>query len=232
MRARARVVALAAGAVVGGAAASCDLNLTPYTDPIDASAFLGNGTDDGGAESGAESGAPSDAGPTNDGGPAGDGGGKKRVFVTSTVTAGNTGGLVGADTICQKRADAVHLGGTWVAFLSGKNAVASSRVLGNGPWYLVDNTTRVFASHAALTASSIPEAALDHDETGAVVTSARDLVWTGTSTAGAQAENCADFSATFGGLGVSGLASSRAQDWIQSELTHCSTALHLYCFEQ
>jgi hypothetical protein len=223
------VVALAAGAAVLGAAASCNLNLTPYTDPTDAAALLGDGLPDGGGDV-LEAGAPDDAG-TKDGAPATDAGGKKRVFVTSTVTGGDTGGLVGADSLCQKRADAVHLGSRWVAFVSGKNANAPDRILGDGPWYLVDNVTRVFASHAALLKSS-PEAAIDHDETGAVVTSARDLVWTGTSTMGTMSENCGDFTTILGAIGVAGLASSRASDWIQSEIADCSTGLHLYCFEQ
>jgi hypothetical protein len=223
------VVALAAGAAVAGAAPACNLNLTPPDDSIDASALIGTGLTDGGDQP--ESGAPTDAAPPKDGAPAGEGGAKKRVFLTSTTTTGSIGGLLGADSFCQKRADAVHLGGTWVAFVSGANAAAPSRLLASGPWYLVDNVTRVFASHDVILKSS-PEAAIDHDETGAIVTSAQDLAWTGTSLTGATSENCAEFSSFIGVTGVTGLASARASEWIQSGIQDCATPAHLYCFEQ
>lgn len=41
-----------------------------------------------------------------------------RVFVTSTSYTGNLGGLTGADTKCQERANAANLGGEWKAWLS------------------------------------------------------------------------------------------------------------------
>jgi len=71
----------------------------------------------------------------------------KRVFVTSTDPQGNTfGGVTGGDPICQSRATAAGLGGTWKAILSGivEAEWAINRVGYNwSELRLVDNTTVV-----------------------------------------------------------------------------------------
>ncbi|MBI2233540.1 MAG: hypothetical protein HYU57_00745 [Micavibrio aeruginosavorus] len=57
-------------------------------------------------------------------GPDGPGGGfvtGKCVFVTSTFYQGNLGGVAGADALCQGRATAAGLGGTYKAWLSSSN---------------------------------------------------------------------------------------------------------------
>ena len=52
----------------------------------------------------------------------------KRMFVTSTFHSGPIGGLAVADSICQTRADAVPLGGTWKAWLSTSTVNAVDRI--------------------------------------------------------------------------------------------------------
>jgi PKD repeat protein len=51
-----------------------------------------------------------------------------RAFITSTKYNGNLGGLVGADNICQTRANAAGLGGVWKAWLSDGSTSAASRL--------------------------------------------------------------------------------------------------------
>ena len=63
-----------------------------------------------------------------------------KVFVTSTAYNGNLGGLSGADSKCQDRANAASLGGTWKAWLSSGSVSATSRLTHlNIPYVLVDN---------------------------------------------------------------------------------------------
>ena len=52
---------------------------------------------------------------------------------------GNLGGLAGADSKCQARADAAGLGGSWNAWLSDDAESASSRITrSSGPYTRVD----------------------------------------------------------------------------------------------
>jgi hypothetical protein len=53
-----------------------------------------------------------------------------RTFVTSTLQLGTFGGLAGGDAICQARADAATLGGTWRAWLSTSTVDARDRIVG------------------------------------------------------------------------------------------------------
>ena len=66
-----------------------------------------------------------------------DGGTALRVFITSTTSHGDFGGLAGADSRCQDRALAVGMGMNWKAWISTTTVNAKDRVLGAGPW--VDN---------------------------------------------------------------------------------------------
>ncbi len=50
------------------------------------------------------------------------------LFVTSTSYSGNLGGLVGADSKCQARAQAAGLPGIWIAFLSDSNINVLDRI--------------------------------------------------------------------------------------------------------
>lgn len=58
--------------------------------------------------------------------------GHNLVFVTHGVYAGNLGGLVGADAICNNEARTAGLPGTYVAWLSTPGTPASSRLAGRG----------------------------------------------------------------------------------------------------
>src|SRR5262249_27131858 len=65
----------------------------------------------------------------------------RRVFVTSLTYTGNLGGLAGADALCQARADAAALGGTYKAWLADDSGSPATRFThSTGEYVLVDGT--------------------------------------------------------------------------------------------
>lgn len=151
----------------------------------------------------------------------------KLVFATGDVHDGNLGGLAGADTLCQKAADAANLGGKFKAYLSDATTSAKARIASVGPWYLPD-ATKVFP---ATSVTSFPSRDLDMDENGEG--GKKGLVWTGTALGGVSAPaNCGDWTST-GESGVSGLAASSDQ-WADDGTggSPCNLRGRLYCFEQ
>ncbi len=61
-----------------------------------------------------------------------------RVFVTSTTTNGQIGGIAGADAICGARAEAAGLIGTFIAYLGDSTTTATSRLVGSRGWIRTD----------------------------------------------------------------------------------------------
>ena len=98
-----------------------------------------------------------------------------RVFVTSTTYTGSQGGLTGVDAICQARADAASLSGTWVGLVSSTTVNVKDRVTITGPVYdIADNT--IATNSADMWDGSIGRT-LDIDEFGNSVGNVE--VWTG-----------------------------------------------------
>lgn len=63
------------------------------------------------------------------------------VFMTSSRHTGNLGGLAGADAICQARAQAATIPGTFKAWLADANLAPATRMThGLGPYQLVTGT--------------------------------------------------------------------------------------------
>jgi hypothetical protein len=165
----------------------------------------------------------------------------KRVFVTSTksnadlMTAGHSAvnGLDGGNNLCNAAASAAGLGGSWNVWLSTSSINAIDLIPGNGPWYLVDGTTLVFASKAALT--SDPMRAITLDETGHTTSgTGMTAVWTGTKADGTvdTGGTCGDWSATTG-ISFVGVSGDSSADWTASLFGfNCSNPqVRLYCFE-
>lgn len=100
---------------------------------------------------------------------------------------------------------------------------------GEWPWYLVDNTTKVFANKDAL--ATLPLGTIEMSEQGRRVTTDR-FVWTGTATGGRVGETCSDWANSSEHATVG--ESSDANQWtdaFESNNFTCYSALRLYCFE-
>jgi hypothetical protein len=163
-------------------------------------------------------------------------GGKCTVFVTSTTTQGNFGGLAGGDTICRQRANAdgaVVPAGVYRAWLSTSTVDAKDRVL-DAP-YVLPNGASVAVSLLALTDGGIDNP-IDVTELGAAVTLGR-RVWTGTPTSGRKppfstANLCDSWTTQVIDFGVAGEANRSDFAWTDSFLSQCGVNSHsLYCFQ-
>jgi hypothetical protein len=164
----------------------------------------------------------------------------KRVFVASAphtgdlrTAGGGRDGLDGADRLCAAAAEAGGLGGEWVAWLSTSAVDAIDRITGDGPWYLVDSTTRVFATKAAIAAG--PEVPIDLDEHGTQPPDAEN-VWTGTAPDGtglATDHTCADWTSAGSDGGMIGRRTATDDAWTAYTDVLCAGGYgRLYCFEQ
>jgi hypothetical protein len=225
------VVAMAPAMVV----VSCNLDLQPYTDPVDAAVTSSPTSPSTGAlpgdpthptEAGVRTADAATDGPIEAGAVP-----TKRVFVSSAIVPGNFNGTLGADSLCNQLADKSLPKGTYLAWVSTRAASASSRFITNAKWQLVDGTV-VFPSSAALKTG--PTGPIHLDEQGREVSGigapATPLVWTGTTAAGEGSVNCIDFTSNVG-TGLAGSASD-AKKWTENGQSDCASQLHLYCFEQ
>lgn len=150
-----------------------------------------------------------------------------RVFVSSTTTFGNFGGLAAGDAFCQSLDDAAPLGGTWVAWLSDSTTDAVSR-LTPGSFELVDGTP-VAASIADLTDGTLINP-INLDESGGFLDAA---VWTGTDpdgTTAASGLHCANWTDDAPN-GQNGNSNENDDMWTSDGDRPCDEALRLYCFE-
>jgi hypothetical protein len=159
-----------------------------------------------------------------------------RVFVTSTLQAGNLGGLAGADAICAARASAASLPGIYVAWLSTAAVNGSSRLGSAQGFVRIDG--KPFANTVADITSNKIFNPLRLDESGADITaialpSASPLtVWTGTTKDGLAAvgETCGDWTVSSGN-GLTGRAAGGTVTWTERTNSVCSTTRRLYCFQ-
>ena len=168
----------------------------------------------------------------------------KTVFATSTTQDGDLGGFSGANGICQARASAAGLSGTYKAWLSGRPDGFGGQNAkdflshASGPYRLVDGT-QVADDWADLTDGSLDHA-IDKDEHGNTVAG---NVWTNTETDGRAHDHrrdCGPGSALgdvwgsdsqfeSGRYGTVGATDSR---WTMETNTACNLEFRLYCFEQ
>lgn len=156
----------------------------------------------------------------------------RRVFVTSTLTDGDLGGVAGADTICASLASAASLPGTFLAWIGDSTTDPATRFTRGGRYEHSSGT--VADSFADLTDGDI-DAGITRDETGAIVPLV--AVWTGVAADGTAAttanDACADWTSDSAGLtGVRGVNSVTDARWTLDAITACSVARALYCFEQ
>ena len=156
----------------------------------------------------------------------------KRVFVTSVLYNGNRGGLSGANSECQTRANAVSLGGTWKAWLSSSVTSAASQLTQAAVPYKLINDIVIASNWTDLT-DGILANSINRTETQVSVSSP---VWTNTTISGgiASADTCSDWSSgssTFSSR--TGNSASVLSSWTDSVTKTCNGATsRLYCFEQ
>ncbi len=153
-----------------------------------------------------------------------------RVFVTSTNSTGNLGGLAGADAECQELAGNALLGGTWVAWLSTNGVNAKDRLPDTlGPFVRAADGVLIAADESDLTDGSISNP-IAKTETGGFP--AHASTWTGTYSDGTAADvTCANWTNTIAVLGAYGVSDITSSAWTNSGGTICSGSRGFYCFE-
>jgi hypothetical protein len=154
------------------------------------------------------------------------------AFVTSTsVVPGAIGGLAQADQLCQQRATAGGLAGSYVAWLSTSTTSAVSRISGARGWIRPDG--REFADSIEELLLGKMFSPLRVDELGRDVTAngSDPLVLTGTQMTGllsAYGDRAGWTDPT--GNAEGGAASAEGADFTQNIISDCATARSLYCF--
>lgn len=161
--------------------------------------------------------------------------GGTRAFVTkglytgalTSYADGATSGTAAADAICQIRATAAGLGGTWVAWLSSSSVDALDRVKGNGPWKLIGGDV-AFNNRAQL--QTEPNVPLDRDEHGDRLQYV--YIWSGTRAGGQRhPDTCTNWTSE-SGMGRLGMADDTSFSWTDYNSSYCAGERRLLCLEQ
>ena len=157
----------------------------------------------------------------------------RRIFVTSTSSKGNLGGLAGADLKCQTLAESAQLGGTFVAWLSDDTGSPTTRLDTGftGAYKLVDATVIASAGWADLTDGTLAHA-IDRDEKGGDASD--ELLWSNTTHTGAKigTDSCKGWtSLALNDNGRLGSSSAVNGQWSDALPSSCSATSRLYCVE-
>jgi hypothetical protein len=155
------------------------------------------------------------------------------LFITATGQTANFGGLAGADSFCQSKANAALNSGVWKAVLSTSTVNAIDHVGGNA-------TAPIRSSKGESLATSLSDmfngvAWVPKTETGAAAATA--YAWTNTTATGtaySTVNTCADFSSTTGTIATAAQTSATATSWLYTTTTTaCSTTgYRLYCLSE
>ena len=137
-------------------------------------------------------------------------------------------GLEVADAKCTT-AGQMHGGGQWRAWLSSSSVNAIDRLADVGPWYRLDQQTKLFDNLAAITQGPLVRI----EEPSDTLVDTRNLFWTGTLLDGtASTANCTDWTDYVGVMATAGRVDTAGPGWVAPTLQSCSTYLSLLCFEQ
>jgi hypothetical protein len=163
------------------------------------------------------------------------------VFATSTTHNGNIGGLAGADAICNTRAQAANLPGTYMAWISTAAGSPSTRFTQSPFPYRLVTGTKVADNWADLTDGFL-DAPIDRTETGALSVNTGSscggsprTVRTGTASNGtATNATCNNFTSNVANvLGhVGNTTAFQNATWSQCAQQACNLTTALYCFQQ
>ena len=200
------------------------------------------GGEAGGAAGGDAGGAAGgDAGGAAGGDAGGSAGGAPRtsvVFVTNATFHGNlqlqAPGFIGAaaaDRLCTVAATSASLPGTFKAWVAGNPGISpSSRLNDSSPWVVNGTSTVAFSSKTAL--SGFPQAPINRNERGFLVTGTND-VWTGATNGFTTGASCNTWSNNMAAtMGIKGALNNPAQWTSTGTMAACNSTARLYCFEQ
>jgi hypothetical protein len=177
------------------------------------------------------------------------------VFITSTSTNGNIGGLAAADAICQNLANAAGLSGTFLAWLSDSTQSPSTRFnKSSGPYVLLNGTVIAYGWDDLI--SGHIRSSIVITEQGNTIPGGFSRVWTSTRpdgtpigiASGGQSTSCKNWTTNdplqYGWNGMASLpnltycGTCTGQSWtwegdmICSAGTYVSLPMRLYCFQQ
>lgn len=152
------------------------------------------------------------------------------VFVTSTTTTGNTGGISGANAICQARANAGGLVGRYAAWLSDGNAANSPSQRfeqSSVPYTRLDGT--IVANNWADLADGTLSVSLNMTELGTFVTGPAYANTNANGTIRHSTDTCSNFTVA---AGITFGDNVQDTNWSSTTSLACNTGRYLYCFEQ
>jgi len=151
------------------------------------------------------------------------------IFMSSSTSNGNLGGISGADTTCNNLASSANLGGTFVAWLSNNTLNAKDRIPTGIPFVRTDNT-EIAENLADLIDGDIEER-IDKDENGDG--GGTKDIWTGTTKEGInEGSNCNNWSSSSDSdKGRRGQTDKTNKDWTDDKDEDCEEVMRLYCLQ-
>ena len=158
-----------------------------------------------------------------------------RIFVSSSSSNSNLGGLAGADATCAALATAEGLTRNYIAILSTGAVDAIDRITGTGKVYMfvgASSYVQIKDSWANLWVDG-PDVAVSYDETATVI-GAPLSTHSGTTLAGVDnGSTCSDWGGT-AGMTKYGAATAAGTTWIDSGVagTMCVSAKRIYCISE
>lgn len=165
----------------------------------------------------------------------------KCIFVTDDSFSAVTGGLVGADALCQAAADAASTvaDGTYKAWLSNSNLSAADRLTHATGAYRLPNGDRVATNWDDLTDGSLENPLCINEyqmhRSSGCGWSGGSEVWTATDANGTYMgpASCSNWSSNSGTVTVGDfVGSAPLADWSNVGTTSCGGGRHLYCLQQ
>jgi cysteine-rich repeat protein len=160
------------------------------------------------------------------------------VFITSSVHAGDLGGLAGADALCNTLAGAAELPGTYMAWLSTAEGSPATRFTQSSVPYVTTLGIKVADDWADLSDGSLDQIVAATESGGPIPNAdyscngtARQS-WTGTNPDGTPTANNCDGFTTTAGLGAIGRNSSTMQWSLCNPMVTCAVTAPIYCFQQ
>lgn len=151
------------------------------------------------------------------------------VFVTSTTSDGDLGGIAGADATCNSLASAAGLPGTYMAWLSTGTANPDGRMFkSTNPYRTPDNV--LLATNWNKLTQGFLQNPPNLDESGTAVGNVP--VWTGTAFDGTRkAPDCSGWTNS-AGTGWAGESWRQHSHWTQWQERNCTEVKAFYCVQQ